>query len=141
MTEKFVDIPTFVDNRLRAATTTIPADRKHVSLVERLSGSFPAYRDYVQALVEYRNTSPTQRSSEKLVELRYQAEDSGLTQRQILAAKKRAEGIYDSWLRIKHESQVQPNPMDIHGGTDPNVFLDDGSHRKGLGYIQSQQEE
>lgn len=121
----------FVDANLNTTVVRLSQrPRRHIGLAEKLGPKFTFYRDFVYAFIAYRHTPPNDRGWEEQEKLQIQARETGLTGREVLAARRRAEGIYQRWLDEVHKGQVDPNPFRLSAGTDPNVYLQDNSHRK-----------
>ena len=109
-------------------------------LSERLRDMYPTYKGLVVDLVRFIDTPRTEDTIREIMESRQRAENAGLSSTEISRAVRQAVLIYPHWLDAKHDQEVSAlyGKVLVRGGRDAVSYLQDGSGRNQLGYIQSQ---
>ena len=133
------DVP--IDPRAAYVTTRLTATRE-VPLIEKLGEVEGRKRLGVEIglltrVVTYLDTPLSQRGDRKefVASVREDALAAGLTSREAINLSSRGQNLFEGWLNKRRRQQAQvlfeQNPYMGVGGMDPNVHLQDGSHRRG----------
>lgn len=127
----------FISKMLNVATY----GSSRVNLREYLGKRYGAYEALVLERVRYIDTPPAKRPEGEAFQsqFRQRAREAGFSGANLRGITSRASTFYQLWLRHKHGQQAaeQVGVVSTTRGYDPNTYLEDGSGRRQLGYIQS----
>lgn len=96
-----------------------------------------SYAGLVSRLITLQDTPLSRRGPDDKDRLLQESRELGLPDPVISTAQEVSREMYPDWLEHKHSLQrQQESPFaSLRGAEDPNVYMSDASHRRGLGDI------